>query len=250
MIFKMFTKYVLALSLCFMGYSSSVMAEENSIAPEKRCAILLHGLGRSAWSMRKVAKHLKAENYIVWNHSYPSTKQPIQDLTIAIDDALLFCEEQNATEIYFVTHSLGGILVRQYFQNQVIENVKAVVMLAPPNHGSEVVDAYKDSWWFQWFTGPAGQQLGTEPTSIPNTLQPIPLNIGIIAGTKTSDPWFANLFAGDNDGKVSVNSAQLAEMKDFLTVKAGHTYIMSSKEVLNQISYFFENGNFKQQHRF
>ncbi|MCC6138059.1 MAG: alpha/beta fold hydrolase [Bdellovibrionaceae bacterium] len=210
-----------------------------------KCAVLLHGLGRSSWSMNKVARQLRKSNYVVWNESYPSTSKTIEELAPIIDDALAFCREQNASGVYFVTHSLGGILVRQYFQTASSEMVKAVVMLAPPNHGSEVVDAYKDSWWFQWYTGAAGQQLGTDPMSVPNTLGPISVPVGVIAGTSSSDPWFSGLFKGENDGKVSVESAQLPGMQDFLMVEEGHTFIMNSNDVIEQILFFFENGHFQ-----
>lgn len=210
-----------------------------------RCAILLHGLGRTSWSMNKIAKNLKKRGYVVWNEGYPSTEKTIQELSLVIDDALEFCKSQNAEGVYFVTHSLGGILVRQYFQDKPSDMVKGVVMLAPPNHGSEVTDAFKDYAWFKYYTGVAGQQLGTEATSVPNSLMPIPVSIGIIAGTSTSDPWFSHVFAGDNDGKVSVESAKLEEMTDFMTVNSGHTFIMKNSVVIDQILYFFTHGSFK-----
>lgn len=215
-----------------------------STSPQK-CAILLHGLGRSSWSMNKIARALRKNGYVVWNESYPSTKKSIAELAPVIKEALAFCEEENIPEVYVVTHSLGGILARFYLQNEVPPALKKIVMLAPPNKGSEVADAYKEWLWYQWFTGPAGQELGTDAASIPNTLQPISIPVGVIAGTVSSDPWFSGLFNGDNDGKVSVESAQLAEMTDFITVQSGHTFIMRSDIVIEQILYFFENTSFK-----
>lgn len=215
------------------------------MVPTKKCAVLLHGLGRTSWSMNKMAKSLRKNDYIVWNESYPSTEKSIAELSKVIDDALLFCKEQQAEEIYFVTHSLGGILVRYYFQDVSSDSVKKIVMLAPPNKGSEVADAYKDWMWYQWFTGVAGQELGTEPTSVPNSLAPISVPVGVIAGTSSSDPWFSNLFSGPNDGKVSVESAQIPEMVDFMTVDSGHTFIMKSNTVIENVLYFFDNGTFK-----
>lgn len=215
---------------------------------KSKCLISLHGLARKSSSMSKITKEFKKQNFIVWNETYPSTEKKIEDLSPFVKKGLDFCNTNNADEIYFVTHSMGGILVRHYFQNfndQVLLNkIKAVVMLAPPNHGSEIVDAFKTKSWFKWFNGPAGEQLGTDPNSLPNQLKPIPLNIGIITGNSSSDPWFSYLFSGPNDGKVSVKSAKLKEMKGFLIVPRGHTFIMDSDDVIKNIFNFFQKNTF------
>lgn len=209
------------------------------------CAILLHGLGRGPSSLNKMQHALMSRGYAVWNEGYDSTSATIEELSPVIDRGMRFCEEKGATRIDFVTHSMGGILVRHYFQGRSAAKVGAVVMLAPPNHGSEVADRYRDSWWFRWGMGPAGQQLGTGPDSLPRRLAPIPISVGVIAGTRTSDPWFSFLFEGENDGKVSVESTKLAEMKDHLRVRAGHTFLMRSDEVIRQSLYFLENSRFQ-----
>lgn len=219
-----------------------------SFANEKKCLILLHGLSRTSRSLNTIENEFKKSNYFVWNKTYPSTQKKIKDLIPAVEDGLHFCKTQNADSIYFVTHSMGGILVRQYFQNKskdpILNQIKAVVMLSPPNHGSEVVDSLKNQKWFQWLNGPASLELGTDENSLPKRLQKVNLNIGIITGNVSSDPWFSHLFKGPNDGKVSVESAKLQEMKDFLVVPRGHTFIMESEEVIKNIFHFFDYGTF------
>ncbi|MCO5143163.1 MAG: alpha/beta hydrolase [Oligoflexia bacterium] len=209
------------------------------------CVILLHGLGRSASSMSKIENYMKKQGFVVWNESYPSTEKTIESLALIISNAIQFCEGQNKEKIYFVTHSLGGVLVRQYYQEKADPRVEAVVMLAPPNKGSEVVDEYKKSWWFRRFLGKAGMQLGTDAKSLPNQLKAISLDIGIIAGTVSSDPWFSYLFTGENDGKVSVESTKLDEMRAFVKMPVGHTFIMDSDEVIDQVYFFMLNKAFK-----
>lgn len=219
-----------------------IHAETKSV----KCAIVLHGLARTSNSMNTITKALKKAGYITLNQSYESTKKKIEELSPVISEAMDFCKQQNANEIYFVSHSMGGILVRHYFQNKQAENVKAVVMFSPPNHGSEIVDAFKNQSWFKWLNGPAGSQLGTEPTSLPNSLKPINLSVGVLTGNESSDPWFSYLFKGPNDGKVSMESAKLQEMKDFLVVPHGHTFIMNADDVVEQTLYFLKNNKFKQ----
>ena len=215
------------------------------MAPESSCVILLHGLGRTRNSMNDLAESLADSGYTVWNESYPSRDKPVGELALqAIAPALEFCQASGAGIIHFVTHSLGGILVRYYLQDHRIENLGRIVMLSPPNKGSEIVDELREFKLYQYVMGPAGQQLGTGESSIPNQLEPIDGEIGVIIGNSSSDPWFSWLIPGEDDGKVSVARARLDEMKDFLVVEQGHTFIMKKPGVIRQVEYFLTNGQF------
>lgn len=207
------------------------------------CVVVLHGLGRTANSMDEIEEKLLGAGYRVWNEGYPSRRENITSLAaIYVGSGARYCAD--ASRMHFVTHSLGGILVRQYLQQVQLENLGRIVMLAPPNRGSKVTDRLRDSGWYRSLIGPAGQQLGTGQDSVPNALAPIPGEIGVIAGVGDSDPWFSWMFDGPNDGKVSVASTRLDEMKDFLVVDAGHTMIMRSDYVIAQILHFLRYGSF------
>jgi pimeloyl-ACP methyl ester carboxylesterase len=213
-------------------------------AEQNECVVLLHGLGRTHISMLQLKLALSSDFSVV-NLSYPSTKKTIEELVYVVEEGLSQCRKQQPSRIHFVTHSMGGILVRKYFQDKAPSDVGRVVMLAPPNHGSEIANHYRDTWWYKLLTGPAGQELGTEQTSVPNSLKPISLEIGVIAGTRSSDPWFSGVIEGSDDGKVSTASAGLEEMKDFLLVQKGHTFMTNSFEVIEQVRHFLKSGQFK-----
>lgn len=210
------------------------------------CVVLLHGLGRSHLSMLPLQVALESAGYATWNGGYDSTAAPVEALATVVGEAVADCRARQAARIHFVTHSMGGILLRAYFADHAVPEAGRVVMLAPPNHGSEIVDAYRERWWFRSATGPAGQQLGTGADSLPNTLPPLKLEVGVIAGRGSSDPWFGGLFAGAHDGKVSVASARLEGMRDFLVVDSGHTFMMNAPEVIRQVKAFLESGAFGQ----
>lgn len=195
------------------------------------CVVLLHGLGRSPLSMLRLEYALEAAGYTVWNGGYPSTRATVEKLAPVVGTAIDACRAHRPAKIHFVTHSMGGILVRAYFRDHAVPEAGRVVMLAPPNRGSAIVDANREDWWFRWATGPAGQQLGTAPDSLPNTLPPLALEVGVIAGRY--------------DGKVAVESTALAEMKEQLVVPSAHTFIMNSALVIRQVKAFLKDGAFE-----
>jgi triacylglycerol lipase len=213
--------------------------------PPTECVVLLHGLGRSEFSMARIERELEKDGYIVVNETYPSIIKSIEELTVIVESGIANCRKSTPTAIHFVTHSMGGILVRTYFQTHSVPEAKRLVMLGPPNHGSEVVDEHQDAWWFKLATGPAGQQLTTSGSqSLVASLKPIPLEIGIIAGTKSIDPLLDVALPKPNDGKVSVQSAMLPEMSDFITMDEDHTFMMYSMPVIRQVRLFLRTGKF------
>jgi pimeloyl-ACP methyl ester carboxylesterase len=216
-----------------------------SMAAQVECTILLHGMGRTSFSMGPIEETLTEQGYLVWNESYPSLSQGVKEVaTPSIEAGLEFCRAKEALKIHFVTHSLGGIVVRYYLQQHHIDELGRIVMLAPPNRGSEVADEMMDGYWYQTIMGPSGQLLGTDDESLPNTLKPIPGEIGIIAGKVEGEPWFLPEIPGDDDGKVAVERTKLPEMHDFLLVEPGHTFIMRDDEVIRQILHFLRHGGF------
>lgn len=217
-------------------------------APESH-AVLLHGMGRSHRSMSKMADHLADQGYGVVNLDYPSTGADIETLSSGVvAEAVETCRTKNPeVPIHFVTHSLGGILVRHYLQRHSLPPGSRVVMLSPPNRGSEIADLLKDFFLYRWIMGPAGQQLGTSANALPNRLGPVTVPVGIIAGDRSLEPWFSIRVPGPDDGKVAVASARLPEMADFLVVHRSHGFIMNGPEVIDQTIHFLEHGMFKRE---
>lgn len=213
-------------------------------APKDEAVVVLHGLSRSASSMSVMSKHLRSSGYTVWNIDYPSTKHPIEYLgNEFLKEQLTLCCKDERT-VHFVTHSMGGIVVREFLSNHDYSQLGRVVMLAPPNQGSEVVDNLKDIELFRWLNGTAGSQLGTESSSKPNRIGPANFPVGIIAGNKSLNPVLSVLIPGPDDGKVSVERTKLEGMKEQLVVPYVHAFIMNKELVLQHTVCFLENGHF------
>lgn len=211
----------------------------------KQLVILIHGMGRTRFSMRSLEKYFKDKGYQVINESYDSRSKPIETIAVEHIGQLLGSIDINQyAAIRFVTHSLGGIMLRYYLSHHSINKLGRIVMIAPPNQGSEVAELYKDKLWYKLATGKPGQQLYINNNPLLEQLKPVPADVGIMIGTKSSDPWFNHAFAGPHDGKVSVESARLPEMKDFITVNHGHTFIMNNRKVQQLIEHFLQHGCF------
>ncbi len=230
---------------------SATAQQENSrnagVDMARDCVILLHGLGRTSASMRSMADALGRENFLVVNQDYPSRELNIEVLALdSIPKALTQCRQRGGRRIHFVTHSMGGILLRYYLSVREISGLGHTVMLSPPNHGSEVVDLLKDNVLYEWMNGPAGQQLGTDADSLPLRLDGVDYSVGVIIGNQPAfyDGYFSDLIPGPDDGKVSVESAKLPGMKDFLVVPCDHTFIMDDAEVIRQTIHFLKFGRF------
>ncbi|MFT3867279.1 MAG: alpha/beta hydrolase [Nibricoccus sp.] len=207
--------------------------------------ILLHGLCRTSTSMTKMEHALTEAGYVVANVDYPSRTAKIDELSdAAIGDALKSPALQNCLRIHFVTHSLGGILVRSYFKRHTEPRLGRVVMLGPPNQGSEVVDKLGSWKLFTGLNGPAGGELGTTPKSTPQQLGPVSFELGVIAGDRSINWINSTMIPGSDDGKVSVERTKVDGMKAHLVLHAAHPFLMRNKTAIAQTICFLQSGSF------
>lgn len=217
-------------------------------ASATECVVLLHGLARSSMSLNPMQEALEEEGYRTANIDYPSREYEIADLAdIAISEGLASCRaDGDVDKIHFVTHSLGGILLRQYLQSNSIDELGRVVMLGPPNQGSAAADELEYVPGFDWINGPAGQQLGKGEDSVPLALGPVDFELGVIAGNRTIDPITSAVLENPDDGRVSVEDTKVEGMNDFVVVEHSHAFMMRMQRPIDLTIRFLRTGSFGQ----
>ena len=193
--------------------------------------------------MQPLAGKLTARGFQTLNLDYPSRQFPLETLAGRVWADIQTTFGASPPPLNFVTHSMGGIVVRLLARDFPVQ-IHRVVMLAPPNQGSEWADAVPRAVLGR-VMGPAGLQLKTSPDSLPNQLGPVNFLLGVIAGSFPDNPLAPFMFSGPNDGRVSVARTKVVGMTDHVTFPAGHFFLRYLPGVARQTVAFLEEGRFK-----
>lgn len=217
----------------------------DTAARNNQTVILLHGLNRSARSMRKMSMALAADGYDVCSINYPSRYFTVATLANEyVLPKINACVSTTTEAVNFVTHSMGGIIVRQLDEDLKFYPQGRIVMLSPPNQGSEVVDRMSNTWYFQQLAGPAGNELGTTEAGLPKSLPKPTMPFAVIAA-RHSNSAMSFIIPGDDDGKVSLQNMQLDNMEEFIIVNSTHSFMMGNAQTIQYVLHFLKNGCFK-----
>lgn len=223
-------------------WDKSQVCEKN----EQEVVIMLHGLWRSVRAMRPMATYLSNHGFSTVNVPYSSFRHDLDTLVSVVNKEIEPWVKQGRT-IHFVTHSLGGVVVRRLLEKleeSQIEQVGRVVMLAPPHRGSEIVDWLRSSRLrsIKGVLGPAGKFLSSEEMAKQSEEFPSGVEAAVIMGEKSAIPFFRKLLDASNDGIVSVEKGRLFGIKEFKVVHADHTFISSEPDVMELTARFIDRG--------
>ncbi len=210
---------------------------------ERSCVILLHGLCRTRRSMEPMRSFLELNGLATFNLGYPSTRLAVKELAELIRPRIEEIGER-FDRVHFVTHSMGGILLRQMQRVRPIAKLGRCVMLAPPNKGSQVVDRLGKWKVFRWLNGPAGCELGTGPEALPLSLGKVDFEVGVLAGNRSINWILSLMLPSPNDGKVAVSHTKLEGQRDFRVLPVSHPFIMRNALAQANTLAFLKSGAF------
>ena len=238
-------KHLAAFCLILVGAGVSTSAWEPTSAAghatDRETVVLLHGLGRTESAMWLLASRIEAAGFDVVRIGYDSLDSPPERILAAVSQEIDACCKELPRPVHLVGHSLGGLIIRAYLAENELRTPGRVVLIATPNAGTPLVDAYRDSWWMD-LAGPTAKSLGTDPDSFPNSLPAPDYPVGVIAGVR--DARFVDLIPGDDDGLVPLESTKVAGMVDFIMVDSNHVLDGIQPEVARQTIAFLQTGEF------
>lgn len=235
----------ISVFLCLMVLAAPARAQDTTPQPQQDYVVLLHGIGRSASAMDKMADDLRGRGYAVLNLNYESRKYDIAALAARMDAEVTAFNADKTRRINFVGHSMGALVIRAYLHQRRPENLGRVVAIGSPNSGSEVADFLSAFGAYESFYGPAGQQL-TTTYDLSQVLDKKPnYEVGVIAGDRTIDPLSTLIIPGADDGKVSIKSTHIDGEKDHIVLHANHATMPMNAAVIIETAHFLQYGFFK-----
>lgn len=213
--------------------------------PPKGAVVLIHGLGRTGMSMRVIAAALRKAGYPTLSPWY-GLRKSMPEIVAYLQPRITAFATAHPGPLHIVTHSLGGLVSRAYINAHRPANLGRVVMLAPPNAGSELADFLFNLGLHSLILGPVGPHLRTgRADEHESELGPVDFDLGVIAGDLPLDPIIAPLLLpGPNDGKVAVEATKIDGMRDHIVLPVQHTFMVQDSRVIEQIKAYLATGAF------
>lgn len=214
-------------------------------APPKGAVVLVHGLGRTGISMRVIAAALRKAGYPTLSPWY-GLRRSMPEIVEYLHPRITAFADAHPGPLHIVTHSLGGLVSRAFIKAHRPAQLGRVVMLAPPNAGSELADFVFSLGLDKLILGPVGPHLRTgRADEHEGELGQVDFDLGVIAGDLPLDPIIAPLLLpGANDGKVAVEATKIDGMRDHIVLPVQHTFMVQDSRVIEQVKAYLATGAF------
>lgn len=229
-----------------------VRKRDRLLAMEGKAVIALHGLFRTRSAMTALRKAIAdSGDYTVFCMGYPTTRGSVDSHARSLDSVVRSLE--GMSQINFVAHSLGNLVVRHWLQNLAEEkrtlpkgqSFGRMVMLAPPNRQPQLATKLIRGSIATFVAGPAAKELARGWDGLEPKLATPPFEFGILAGGKGDDQGYNPLIPGDDDAVITVESTRLAGARDFRVLPVLHTFFMDNQRAQELTVRFLNDGHFE-----
>ncbi len=214
----------------------------------RHLVVVLHGLGRSAWSMWKLERLLEQHGYEVWNRTYDGAAMNLPELGRQLgerlEDHLAATADGRPVTLYAVAHSMGGLVLRSYLAEPGALEFGALVFLGTPNRGAVMAEQQRDTWYFEFFLGRKAARDLAPSEGVVAALGRAPARLGNVIGAAFDAEGYSVNIPGDDDGRVGVDEAHLDGERDAIVIGVSHTFLPTADEAHHQVLHFFRHQHF------
>jgi hypothetical protein len=182
----------------------SFVSAEADVSAQGLPVVLLHGALRSAIGLAPTAAYLRRRGLRARAFDYPTRRGTLDDHAAALDGFVRgWLGEEPPHAIGFLTHSMGGLVVRAYLGGvRRLGAQQRVVMLSPPNQGSALAERNRGGRLFRWLYGDAADEL-VPARALRLPALPPSADVLVLAGGRGDGRGWNPWLPGDDDGVVA-----------------------------------------------
>jgi pimeloyl-ACP methyl ester carboxylesterase len=207
-------------------------------------AILVHGFFRTSQDMFLLKLYLEEKNYRGYTINLPTTLASLDECTQVLKREMQLIHKEGIHKLFFVGHSMGGLIIRNYLSENFVPNIGRCVLIATPNSGSRLADLALTGLRLAPMNPIRSlEALQTKAPEIPPPLNDPPPEIGVIAGNQ-NNLLLGRLLPSKNDGRVEIESTFFPGMKEYIVLPFNHHEIHHKEETAKLVWQFLEYGAF------
>jgi pimeloyl-ACP methyl ester carboxylesterase len=188
-----------------------------------------------------ILRHRLAQQFglLLQSFRYSTLASSMNEITSRLDE---FVREQRPSEVHFVGHSLGGLVIHRFLERFPQQPMGRVVFLGTPCVASRAAERASRFGPVFHLMGPSVQEELLRPHARRWTQGRA---LGIVAGSQPIG--VGQLLAGfneENDGTVAVSETRMPGAADHLVLPVSHLGLLLSARVAQETGLFLTQGRF------
>lgn len=192
--------------------------------------VFIHGLFMPSAIMLPLAGRLNSKGFHCYGYDYPTCRRRVPDHGRELAEVLASFP---VAKFHLVSHSMGALILRSALERspELAERIGRVVMIAPPNRGSDLALKWLNRLSFAHRLVTPLPDLSSGNKSPVHSLHiPSGLEIGILAA--------------ENDHAVNIEQTRLGVEQAHCILPGRHTNILFREDTAEALENFLRTGKF------